>query len=206
MTDVRERSATLLLMCRSAWALGSLFLSCAAAGCGQAPPAQPAGDAASVAVDAGPPDGAVATQAAVRALIERTCAFSSCHGGQGAGKAQLNFMRGFADGKSLSEQLNDVPSCEYPPLPLVKPFAPDQSWLMVKLSAPHDANGKIAFTPDAAFQPQLSPDVPSVCPLSEGGELSFGQLMPISGTVSRALSEQELALVRTWIEQGALPD
>jgi hypothetical protein len=159
-----------------------------------------------VAVDAGAPDGAVATQAAVRALIERSCAFSSCHGGQGAGKAQLNFMRGFADGKSLSEQLNDVPSCEYPPLPLVKPFAPDRSWLMAKLSAPHDANGKIAFTPDAAFQPELSPDVPSVCPLSEGGELSFGQLMPISGTVSRALTEQELALVRTWIEQGALPD
>jgi len=153
-------------------------------------------------VEAGAP---VSPYVAVEALVRRSCSFTSCHGGDGVGKARLNFAKVLAAGDSLTTVLNGVASCEYPRMQLVKPSAPDESWLMVKLTAEHDADGKIAFTPDAAWDAGVGADSPpSTCPLVVDGELSFGQLMPISGTRSRALPEEEIEVFRAWIAAGAL--
>ncbi len=140
----------------------------------------------------------------MEALVRRACSFSSCHGGEGVGKARLNFAKVLNAGQSLSTLLNGVPSCEYPRLQLVKPSAPDESWLMVKLTAEHDAEGKITFAPDPTWDAGVASDpLPSTCPLVEGGELSFGKLMPISGTRSRALPAEEIEVFRAWIVAGA---
>jgi hypothetical protein len=153
--------------------------------------------------DAAVTDDAAVTEpdryAAVEALIARSCSFEACHGGR-SGQSQLNF-RALLDAKRpLTEALNDVPSCQYPPFPRVAPHDPERSWLMVKLAGAYDAQGLLLFTPPEA--PELS-GADSDCPLVEEGELSFGQLMPINGTESRSLPEAEIALIRDWIAAGA---
>jgi hypothetical protein len=145
--------------------------------------------------------------AAMSALVQRSCAFGSCHGGDGAGQAHLNFDKLLKSGTSLTTVLNGVPSCQYPPMPRVTPFAPEHSWLMVKLTEKHAEDGSLLFTPDPAWDAGLGDPASglpvSVCPHTEAGALSFGKLMPISGTISRALPEQDIAVFRQWIEAGA---
>jgi hypothetical protein len=140
----------------------------------------------------------------VHDIFQSNCAVSSCHGGTGNGAAQLNLSE--PDGIPFTEIMVDVPSCQYDAMPLVTPGDPENSWLWIKLIADHDERGKIVFTPDASWDHGLTPDANgdlprSECPLTVGGMLSFGTRMPM--TSRTGLSEDRLATIRAWIENGA---
>ena len=153
--------------------------------------------------DAGTPMG---TYAEVAPILMTSCAFASCHGGAGRGAGNLNFQSAMAAGMPLTTVLNDVTSCQYSAMPLVDPGDPDNSWLWIKLTAMHGAGGRIEFTPDPSWDPGIEPDATgrypsSICPLTSGGDIVFGVLMP-QGTTT-GLSPERLAIIRAWIENGA---
>lgn len=147
------------------------------------------------------------TYANVATLLQQSCALSSsCHGGSAQGKARLNLAKALATGdvrKALS-----APACEYPPMKLLEPGDPSRSWLYVKLSSAHAADGKLAFRPDPAWKPDLAPEASgklplSECPLTEDGAVSFGALMPYEPGRATPLPAEDLELVRLWIARGA---
>lgn len=139
--------------------------------------------------DAGPPP--AGDYASVAQVFSTGCALSaSCHGGAGPGAAGLN-LQAARDGETTYDALLvDVASCQYPPMPLVDPGNPDNSWLYVKMTGPHEG-ARITFEPEAGFTP------PSGCGTT--GAAPFGTLMPqgLSSPDPRA------AIVRAWIENGA---
>lgn len=159
-------------------------------------------------VDAGPPDTGppAADYAAVAAIVDRACSFASCHGGSGAGAAELNFAAARTAGTPYTELLVDQPACQYSAMDLVEPGSPDESWLMIKLVGPH-TRGVLDFEPDASWDPGIARDPGtggyprSECPLTVSGELSFGVLMPQGSTTG--LAAAEIATFRAWILAGA---
>lgn len=132
--------------------------------------------------------------AAVSAILGGTeqagsgsCAFAAtCHGGTGAGKAQLNFKAG-AD---LHEVLVNVPACENDAMMRVTPGDPEHSWLWLKLTAEimDDGTGRIVHD-----------GTPSAC---SGVSLGFGTRMPKVPGYAK-LADDKLAVIRAWIEDGA---
>ena len=147
------------------------------------------------------------TYANVTTLLRQSCALSSsCHGGSGQGKARLNLAQGLAKGDVRPALA--ASACEYPPLKLVEPGAPERSWLYLKISSAHAADGKLAFQPDPAWKPDLVPEASgklplSECPLTEGGAISFGALMPYEPGRATPLPAEDVELVRSWIARGA---
>lgn len=145
----------------------------------------------------------------VEALIDLSCGStsSSCHGGT-RGSARLNFQL-FADtGQPYTEALIGVEACEYDFMPRVDPGNPDNSWLMIKISGPHDADGLLTFTPDPGWDSGLTRRMdgsfpPSQCPLIEEGELTFGYAMPQSRGDPLPLHPRQIELFREWILAGA---
>lgn len=154
-----------------------------------------------------PPKAREPTYANVATLLQQSCALSSsCHGGSAQGKARLNLAKGLATGDVRTALA--VAACEYPPMKLVEPGAPDRSWLHVKLSAAHGPDGKLAFQPDPAWKPGLAPEASgklplSECPLTEDGAISFGALMPYEPGRANPLPAEDVELVRAWIARGA---
>ena len=166
---------------------------------------------ASCALDAGPattPDGGTSSSAddagsasyqRVREIIARSCAYHRCHAGpvQGGG---LNF----AAGVDYRSQLVNVQSCGYDRMMEVEPFAPERSWLMVKLTA--DARPLddpyatyIYFDPPADWDPTKRRCVDQ----TDDGKPLFGQRMP--ATAPNMLPPDELEAIRAWIAEGAPP-
>ena len=138
----------------------------------------------------------------VEMLLSTSCAFStSCHGGVARGQAALNIQTGIADGTLLADLME--PACEYSFLPRVDPGNPDGSWLMIKLTAPHDAaTGVIDFTPDAAWDMGPGPHPDTLCPLVRDGMVQFGTIMPNISPFA-GLPADDIELIRQWIEMGA---
>lgn len=154
-----------------------------------------------------PPKAAEPTYANVAAVLQQSCTFgSSCHGGEGAGRARLNLAKALASGDARPTLL--AAACQYSAWKRVDPGAPERSWLITKIAGAHAGEGKLAFTPDPSWKPEVTPDgtgkLPaSDCPLTENGALSFGYLMPYNVGAPAPLSSEDIELVRAWIQAGA---
>ena len=152
-----------------------------------------------------------ATYEAVEEIIVGRCATNaaSCHGGDGEGSGRLNFGRLLAMGAPITDAMNGVTACQYSQWSLVEPGNPEESWLMVKLVHEFDADGNIVgFDPDPSWDPGITPDdsgnyPPSACPLTVGGQLSFGTNMPQIRGNPMPLTDDEVDVVRRWILAGA---
>jgi len=155
------------------------------------------------ACDAGPsaPDAAQAEPSAlyaeVTAIIERSCAYQRCHAGPIVGGG-LDLSRG----SDLHGALVSVPACEYERMRLVEPGHPEQSWLMVKLTASYRPASDpypnyIHFKPAADWDPTVR----ACRDQTEDGTPLFGQRMP--NTAPNTLSDAELDAIRRWIAAGA---
>lgn len=147
------------------------------------------------------------TYETVENIVRQSCTFSgSCHGGTAAGRGRLNFQRVFDDHRPITDVLFEVPSCEYDRFARVKPGFPEESWLWIKIDHEADARGKLLFTPaddwDAGVRRVGDGGLASsTCPLVAGGQLSFGQLMPMG---SRAgISANRRKAIYEWILAGA---
>ncbi|HEX5655605.1 MAG TPA: hypothetical protein VFX59_00350 [Polyangiales bacterium] len=115
-----------------------------------------------------------------------TCALASCHGASGEGELSL------PPGADLRALLVDVPACEAPGLSLVKPGAPDESWLWIKL------NGEIEDedSGDLVVDPKWG-EPGTNCRGADG----FGKRMP--RVAPFRLAPSSLATIRAWIANGA---
>lgn len=170
-----------------------------------------------------PDDPMAPTHENIAMMAEQTCGLSSsCHAGT-RGRADLNFDDALQDpNTSMRDLLVGVDSCQYPPqdsdgdgendvgMPLVDPGNPANSWIWVKLNWSFQGNGKLVFEPDPAWDPSKTKleGTPgnyepsnSTCPKTEGGELSFGELMPQSS--DEPLSNRMRWAWKQWIENGA---
>lgn len=140
----------------------------------------------------------------VVSIFRTSCAFSSCHGGTGAGASMLNLERGIAMG-TLRADLVDQASCQYDLMPLVTAGDPMNSWLYLKVAGAHTGTA-FDFTPDASWdEGGLVPDgsgryPTSICPLVQSGNLTFGTMMPMG---SMGLDASRAETLRLWIEAGA---
>ena len=144
-------------------------------------------------------DGGSASYQRVREIIARSCAYHRCHAGpvQGGG---LNF----AAGLDYRSQLVNVQACAYDRMMEVEPFAPERSWLMVKLTAearPLDDPYAtyIYFDPPADWDPTKRRCVDQ----TDDGTPLFGQRMP--ATAPNMLPPDDIAAIRAWIAEGAPP-
>ncbi len=124
----------------------------------------------------------------VEMVVRRSCSLSSvCHADRG--KAGLTF-EGVTD---ITEPLNGVASCQYPPMPRVDPGDPENSWIIVKLDGMYDdAEGDIEFTPEPGFTP----------PTGDPDCETFGTVMPSNATPT-PLPMREVTMFREWIRMGA---
>ena len=162
------------------------------------PPAVGATEAGTRSSDGGA--GRVAVSASYRAVVEivaRSCAYQRCHDAPVFG-AGLDL----APGSDYHRALVGVTACEYERMVLVEPRHPERSWLMVKLTAParplHDPYATyIYFDPPADWDP----DQRGCRDRTDDGTPLFGQRMP--ATAPNMLSQEEIAIVRSWIEDGA---
>lgn len=142
----------------------------------------------------------------VAGIFDSSCSFSSCHGGS-RGEAELNFAAAREAGVLYTELLIDVPACEYDLMPLIDPGNPDNSWLYLKVTHAHDADGYLTFTPAADWDPGIERDPDtglyprSPCPRTEDGEITFGQIMPDGS--SDGLDARRATAIREWILAGA---
>jgi hypothetical protein len=170
------------------------WLLAACADDGAAPAADGGSDAA--VHDAGTP----ASYAAVKQIIQRSCAYVRCHDGAIIG-AGLPFRRN----GDYASVLVGVGACEYERMPRVMPYDPDQSWIMVKLTAsfrPKDdpyAN-YIQFDPG----PDWDPNQRGCKDQTDDGSPLFGMRMP--ATAPNMLPDEDLAAIRGWIIAGAPTD
>jgi hypothetical protein len=116
-----------------------------------------------------------------------SCAASSCHASDGAGKAHLNFKTA----KDLTEVLVNVPACENTKLMRVKPGNPEESWLWIKLTGAiqDKTEGKLVYA-----------GTPSTCSSVATG---FGSRMPYAAGSFDKLSAAKLAIIHDWIVGGA---
>lgn len=140
----------------------------------------------------------------VSMIMMTSCAFASCHGGTGAGAAQLNLQRSIMSG-TLREDLVDQPSCMYSAMPLVTAGDVDNSWLWHKIAGAHTGT-RVDFTPDPSWDPGIVPDAMgrypmSQCPLTQSGQITFGTIMPMGST--DGLDAARAETIRMWIEAGA---
>lgn len=125
--------------------------------------------------------------AEVDGLLRRSCGAARCHGVLPA----FDLLYLGLDPCDQRAPLVDVQSVEYDRMQRIAPGDPDNSWLMVKLTAPIDEDYRIQFTPDADWQP------PSASPWDEIG---FGIRMP---PPSNPITDGEIELFHRWIEAGA---
>jgi hypothetical protein len=134
----------------------------------------------------------------VQEIVKTSCALETCHGFMVA-NAHLELMQ-----NDLRAAWIDVPACEYSLMKRVKPGAPDESWVMVKLAGPvhfEQYANFIDFKPDPSWTPGL--------PECAGGAFDdgytwFGTRMPPEGTSSIAVADVET--IRAWIKAGAPVD
>lgn len=117
---------------------------------------------------------------------------SPCHGTNPAGQG-LDFGA-LVESGTLWQAMAGVPSCQYDAMPLVSPGDPDQSWLMVKLTAPTGPEGRLDFAPALDWEP-----MPGSCAVAVAGRYDFGTRMPEIGS----LSDDEIETIRAWIIAGA---
>jgi hypothetical protein len=136
---------------------------------------------------------------AVTAIIERSCAYQRCHAGEVVGGG-LNL----APGVDYHAALVGRGACGYDGMKLVEPYHPGRSWLMVKLTAearpladPYATY--IYFDPPAGWDPSKRGCVDQ----TDDGIPLFGQRMP--ATAPDLLPDDELAIFRGWIAEGAPP-
>lgn len=157
-------------------------------------------------VACGPPPPIEPTYENVAAIFDSSCSFrTSCHGGT-RGAARLNFEAARNDDILYTDLLVGTPACEYDFMPLIDPGRPENSWLYIKITQAHDADGYILFTPDPAWDPGIVPDgmgvyPRSACPLTEDGALTFGEIMPDGS--SNGLDARRATAIREWILAGA---
>lgn len=147
--------------------------------------------------DAAVQDAASPLYAQVEAILARSCAFERCHSGAIVGGA-LDLSRG-AD---YHAALVGIAACEYERMARVEPGDPEQSWLMVKLTAefrpPEDPYPfYIRFMPAPGWDPTRR----ACRDQTEDGAPLFGQRMPL--TAPNMLPELELDAIRAWIAAGA---
>lgn len=131
----------------------------------------------------------------VEAIVTQACARDVCHGFMVA-NARLDLVR-----EGLLAALVDVPACEYDRMMRVKPGAPNNSWIMVKLAGTtrfRDYADFIEFEPDPDWQPQIA----ECSSTFEDGSPWFGTPMPPPDTTE--VRPQDIALIREWIALGAL--
>lgn len=152
--------------------------------------------------DAAPGDTRNPQYVAAETAIKQGCFANNanCHGGTG-GLAGLNLGAAITAGDMRTALVN-VPSCEYSLMDLVEPGDPDNSWLIVKVTAPFvamgDANppatqvGDLIFTPDSTWNESMK------CNQQIRG---FGQRMPQVAPFD--IEDDHLDALRTWIEVGA---
>ena len=116
-----------------------------------------------------------------------SCAAGSCHGGDGARQAHLNFKKA----PDLATALVNVTSCENNAMKLVVPGDPEHSWIWIKLTADiEDTNsGKL-----------IHEGTPSAC---AGVATGFGSRMPYVVGLFDKLPAEKLAVIHDWIEGGA---
>lgn len=138
-----------------------------------------------------------ASYRAVVEILARSCAYQRCHDAPVFG-AGLDL----APGSDYHRALVGVTACEYERMARVEPGHPERSWLMVKLTAParplHDPYATyIYFDPPTGWDPNQR----RCRDQTEDGTPLFGQRMP--ATAPNMLSKEEIAVVRSWIEDGA---
>lgn len=150
--------------------------------------------------DAGPLDAAPADPKSyqrVREIFARSCTYQRCHSGVPTGG---NFD--LTPGTEYAEAMVGVPSCEYPKYLRVAPGDPEHSWVMIKLTSqvrPRDDElaDYILFEPEPGWD-----ESKRICrDHAPDGTPLFGQRMPL--TAPNMLPEEELEVVRDWIERGA---
>ena len=146
--------------------------------------------------DAG--DDGAALYPRVRDIIQRSCAYERCHDG-----ALIGGKLALPRGGDFAAALVSVTACEYDRMARVEPFDPDNSWLMVKLTAefrdPDDPvlPNYIYFEPDADWDPERR----GCRDRAADGTPLFGQRMPL--TAPNMLPEDEIEAIRGWIAAGA---
>jgi len=186
------------------WARQLLSYTCLAVvsdGCSEEPSSAPFSHAAgsTSSQDAGPrtADGGAELYASVRDIIDRTCAYERCHSGVPIG-AGLPLPTGADHAKALV----GVPSCQYPLMLRVKPGDPDNSWIMIKLTAPFRPSAD-PYANYILFEPPADWDASQrdCRDQTEDGTPLFGQRMPL--TAPNMLPEEELETIRSWILAGA---
>ena len=139
------------------------------------------------------PSGAV-LYAQVEGVVMGSCAFIRCHdpalppGGGGLL---------FEQGQDVRLPLVGVQSCEYSAMSRVEAGKPDESWVMVKLTALRDSSYLIQFTPNKTYTPH------SECGANTGpdGMPGVGFGMPATGQFH--LDDASIDIVRRWIAAGA---
>lgn len=137
----------------------------------------------------------------VETIMRRSCTFSSsCHGGMSSGQARLNIGIQLEECYPVTAALLR-PASEYPPMDRVRPFEPDNSFVMYKLNGAHDAMRNLIFTPDPAWVASLPPDAGRYILHSDGGALSFGVIMP--QVAGEGLPVNDIISIREWIAAGA---
>ena len=75
----------------------------------------------------------------------------------------------------------------------IEPGDPDRSWLFIKLTAAHDADGNVEFTPDESWDPGIERRMDGTFPPSECPNVEDGELTP-SLKVKRKLVEKKLPM------------
>jgi hypothetical protein len=133
----------------------------------------------------------------VQAIFEQSCAFQRCHAGPliGGGLA-------LGPGTDYVAALVSVPACEYERMARVEPFDPEQSWLMVKLTADYRGpDDPLAFYIHFEPDPDWDPEVRGCRDRADDGTPLFGQRMPL--TAPNMLEQDELEVIRAWITSGA---
>ena len=135
--------------------------------------------------------------AAVKTVIEQSCAKQVCHGIMTA-SAHLDMEQG--DPRTA---LVDVPSCEYDRMMRVKPGDPEHSWIMIKLAGPTRFRLYADFV-DFVPEPGWQPSVQECSGQFDDGSPWFGTRMPPMDTTT--ITPEEIDLIATWIREGARPD
>jgi hypothetical protein len=166
---------------------GVLVLACATSfGCSQ-------GNASANRQAEAGPSGAILYEQ-VNGVITGSCSFIRCHdpslppGGGGLL---------FQSGQDVRIPLVGVQSCEYGAMNRVQPGKPDESWVMVKLTAPRDSSYLIQFTPNKPYTPQSGCGTNTL----PDGTPGFGFGMPATGTFQ--LDDASIEIFRRWIAAGA---
>lgn len=127
----------------------------------------------------------------------RGCTFGECHAAGGVGDlaSRMPLGEAIAAGDFRAALVN-VPACEYGVMDRVEPGDPDNSWIMVKLTANYVMSGaeegRLIFTPDPSWSEA------DKCNQAIPG---FGNRMP--DTAPFMLAAGPLNDIRTWIQMGA---